>query len=246
MATFARIFTIWYSFYMNQSDENFVVKPLKQFAECLLESRFLRKVRKRIVSLLSDQLREPRGWKARYIWWEMDRANASWLDWMEPFLDVKEGDQLLEIWYGTGKMIERLLDNYSETKVSGIDISDAMKALTTKNNQWHIGSGRLVLKSGTSEKMPFEDELFDAVYTSNVIYFWSDLGMTFQELFRVTKQGWRTVLYFIDPPAKANRWAIRHDLDTIEDTLESVWFWSVEIHKEDLGKVDRVCFVATR
>jgi len=47
----------------------------------------------------------------------------------------------------------------------------------------------MILYAADVEKMPFDDETFDVIYTANTVYFWRDAEKAVSEIKRVLKPG---------------------------------------------------------
>lgn len=82
-------------------------------------------------------------------------------------LDVKPGERVLEIGYGTGEALAELATASGPGgQVSGIDISDGMR----DQAQQHLAAtglaDRVTLTSGDAASLPYLDGSFDAVFMS--------------------------------------------------------------------------------
>nr|MDO8114365.1 class I SAM-dependent methyltransferase [Candidatus Sigynarchaeota archaeon] len=83
------------------------------------------------------------------------------------FLDAKEGETLLELGFGTGKVLERLARMAGENgKVHGIDLSPGMLAITEKRLRKTGLLGRVELRLGDIAHLPYMNDQFDAIFTS--------------------------------------------------------------------------------
>ncbi len=102
---------------------------------------------------------------------------------------VEDGDSVLDIGCGTGKLLETYAD--AGAACSGIDLSDAMLAEAKK----FLGD-RADLHRGDATAMPFDDDSFDLATCSLMIH---ELGPDTQqdvlsEMARVTKQDGRVLV----------------------------------------------------
>ncbi len=83
------------------------------------------------------------------------------------FLDVRPGEHVLEIGFGTGKSLVTLAQAVGERgRVSGIDISPKMHQVATKRLQTAGMLDRVDLKTGDAAVLPWDDSTFDAAFMS--------------------------------------------------------------------------------
>jgi len=82
-------------------------------------------------------------------------------------LNVKEGEIVLEIGFGTGHCLLALAESVGNSgKVYGIDISESMCNITRSKLKKAGLSERVKIKCGDAAKPPFEENFFDAVFMS--------------------------------------------------------------------------------
>ncbi len=123
-------------------------------------------------------------------------------------LDVRPGDQVLEVGFGGGELIESLLAAGAE--VTGVDISDAMIARAKGRFRRAEAAGRARFLSGSANSLPLERGAVNKACSVNAIYFWKDAGAVLREFARVIRPGGRLVLCFQTPEAVRNWPGHRH------------------------------------
>ncbi len=145
--------------------------------------------------LLSKQLARPSGFLGKYIMGRLlNRTTSSHNALVLNQMAVQRTDRVLEIGFGGGALLEKIVLRASEGFVAGIDLSEEMVANSRERFQDLIKIGRLEINHGTVESLPFPDANFNKACTVNTIYFWSDLDRCFAELFRVIAPGGELVI----------------------------------------------------
>jgi len=82
-------------------------------------------------------------------------------------LNVREGETVLEIGFGTGQCLMALAQSVGKSgKVYGIDLSPGMFNVAQARISEAGMSGSVELKCGDATKLPFEDDFFNAIYIS--------------------------------------------------------------------------------
>ena len=97
----------------------------------------------------------------------------------------------LEIGPGPGYLGLEWLKNTRETKLKGLDISADMIAMAERNAKAYSLTRRVEYIQSSGNKMPFDNNMFDAVFTNGSLHEWSDPRNTFNEIWRVLKTGGR-------------------------------------------------------
>jgi arsenite methyltransferase len=151
-----------------------------------------------IPGFMARQLGRPSGWFGRYVMGRLlNRKTALHNELVRLELAVAPGDRVLEVGFGGAALLERLGNEATSGLVAGVEVSDEMLALATKRLRNAITAGRVVLKRGSIEALPFGDAEFDKACSVNTTYFWPDLAGGLAELRRVIRPGGRLVLGFV-------------------------------------------------
>ncbi|WP_263432628.1 class I SAM-dependent methyltransferase [Nostoc sp. MS1] len=91
--------------------------------------------------------------------------------------------------FGSGVGIERLSCLASAGYIAGIDNSKEMVEQATVRNREEIEGGRVDLRLGSVESLPFEDNKFDKVLAVNSMQVWTDAVVGLRSVRRVMKEG---------------------------------------------------------
>jgi ubiquinone/menaquinone biosynthesis C-methylase UbiE len=134
-----------------------------------------------------DQFAKPTGMMGKLVGHVMAMKNGDRSTWVFSLLDLKPGERVLEIGFGSGTDIARASN--SAGFVAGIDHSDVMLQQATRRNAEAIGAGRVELRLGSASQLPYPDANFDKVFAINSAQFWKDSVKTLIEVGRVIKPG---------------------------------------------------------
>ena len=117
--------------------------------------------------------------------------------WIETKDIIKSGitkGLALEIGPGPGYLGLEWLKNTQGTILKGLDISADMISIAERNAEEYGLSDRVEYVHSSGDKIPFDDEKFDAVFTNGSLHEWSDPENTFNEIWRVLKKGGRVLI----------------------------------------------------
>jgi ubiquinone/menaquinone biosynthesis C-methylase UbiE len=95
----------------------------------------------------------------------------------------------LELGPGPGYLGLEWLKNTDGTRLKGLDISADMIAIAERNAQEYSLRSRVEYLRSSGDKMPFDNTMFDAVFTNGSLHEWADPKNTLNEIWRVLKKG---------------------------------------------------------
>src|ERR671919_2659341 len=112
-------------------------------------------------SILMRMFGRPEGIFGRLGGIIMARVNQKCAAWVIHLLDIQPNDSVLEIGFGPGVSIALLARSVSRGYVAGVDPSEEMVQQAKARNVKAMESGRVDLRQGSVESLPFEDYTFN-------------------------------------------------------------------------------------
>ena len=107
---------------------------------------------------------------------------------------------ILDVATGTGDFAFEALSILNPKKIIGVDISQGMLDIAQqKINKRHLGA-RFEVKLGDSEKLPFDDNNFDAVTVAYGVRNFENLELGLADIGRVLKPGGKAVILEFSKP----------------------------------------------
>jgi ubiquinone/menaquinone biosynthesis C-methylase UbiE len=146
--------------------------------------------------ILMRMFGRPRGLLGRIggaIMARMNRPCVSWV--IADVLRIQPNDSVLEVGFGPGVGIECLVEA-SAANVAGVDPSEEMVGQARRRNANALAQGRVDLRLGSAERLPFDDDTFDAALAINSMQVWPDALTGLREMRRVLERGGRIALGF--------------------------------------------------
>jgi ubiquinone/menaquinone biosynthesis C-methylase UbiE len=142
-----------------------------------------------IQKALSRQLKNPTGLIGLITGLLMNKANSEMYSFVLNLTPFTPGDKILEVGFGSGRHISRLVSMSQKSIYTGIDISPTMIRSATRYNSDLIERKIVRFVQADISKLPFNDCTFDRVITLNTIYFWDNPVDAMKEMARVLKPG---------------------------------------------------------
>jgi ubiquinone/menaquinone biosynthesis C-methylase UbiE len=122
-----------------------------------------------------------------------DREARIWMRYVsKSFVSVAKkrgvtGGKVLDVGTGTGLLAIEFASKVPGVEVAGLDLSDVVLELARDHVQKSEGPLRVSFEKGDAEDMPFEDDTFDLVISSNTLHLIENPIEMFNEIQRVLK-----------------------------------------------------------
>jgi ubiquinone/menaquinone biosynthesis C-methylase UbiE len=143
---------------------------------------------------IAKQSGHPQGWFGNIVAFVMARETAKANRIALEHLDVQDGDAVLEVGFGHGQTVFEIARRVPTARISGVDPSDVMMRVARRKCRAY--AGRLDLRGGQAEFLPFDDGLFDRALSVHTTCFWPQLEPGLREIRRVLRDRGRLVLGF--------------------------------------------------
>lgn len=192
-------------------------------------------------AFLSQQLGFPSGWFGRLLLQLLNRNNAAMNNLVLQELQLQSGDRVLEIGFGGGDLLHKIVKTGLSSLSVGIERSpDALK-ICQKRFQPSICQGKIELHLADAAALPFPDRYFSQLCTVNTLYFWSDAAQVLTEGHRVLSPGGKLVICYaskayLDQQKFSQHGFATYDVNEVEMMLQRAGFSNIRTVS---GKSDR-------
>lgn len=153
---------------------------------------------KRIKEAINRQYGKPRGLLGMYIGEKMIRQHKPETLWTMELLQLSRSEKVLELGCGAGYAMKLILDQTLAEQAVGLDLSAALIRSAALRNKNALTGGRAELVQANVNRLPFQEDHFEKVFSIHSVYFWDDLSKTLSEIHRVLKPGGYFVLTLSD------------------------------------------------
>ena len=147
-----------------------------------------------IQSVFRRMFGQPRGFLGSLGGVIMAHTNDACGAWVIELLNVASNETVLEVGFGPGTAIRRL--SALAAHVAGVDASREMVAQATAHNAVAVKNGRVELRHGSVDDLPFASNTFHKAMAINSMQIWPDAVGGLREMRRVLKSGGTIALGF--------------------------------------------------
>lgn len=190
---------------------------------------------------LFAQFSGPSGALGYVACWLMARKNVPANAWVVELLEVGPDDRVLEVGFGPGLAVAMNAARATRGLVAGIDHSELM----VRKARARVGAarreGRIDLRHGSVEKLPFADGAFTRAMAVNSLQFWPSAAEGLREVARVLAPSARLVLAQRlrkedAGPFDRSRFGMTEErLAELVALLEEVGFRDVAVRRREIG-----------
>lgn len=160
-------------------------------------------------------------------------------EWVLSLLALEPADRVLEIGFGPGADVRRVAARAAF--VGGLDHSAEMVRQARRRNARAAAAGRVDLRLGSADRLPFEAGAFDKAFAINVAQFWPEDGRAVAEIERVLRPGGLIALA-VQPRSKgATEETAQATGVQLRRALEAAGFQELRLESARLRPVSVVC-----
>jgi arsenite methyltransferase len=181
------------------------------------------------------QLRQPTGLFGRYVMLHLlNRLNVPINTLALDTLRLSPDDHVLEVGFGGGDLIAKMVPVVTRGRVTGVDFSREAVDVGTKRFNKMIKAGTIDLRCGNVEELPFYDGAFTKACTVNTLYFWPAPLVALRQIHRVLTDDGTLVVCFTPRAVLEKRKVMQYgftlyDPDEVSALLTSASFRDVNV-----------------
>jgi len=147
---------------------------------------------------IASQLKHPTGEKGIEIANMMNETNINMTRHSVQNLNIKAGNSILELGHGNAGHVAFIFEQGENLKYFGLEMSELMFQEARQINRNFVSQKQALFSLYDGNKIPFEDESFDKIFTVNTIYFWQEPEKLLLEIYRVLRPNGNFCLTFAE------------------------------------------------
>jgi len=147
---------------------------------------------------IASQLKHPTGEKGIEMANMMNETNINMTKHSIQNLNISAANKILELGHGNAGHVEFLFEQAENLKYYGLEMSELMFQQARQTNRNFVSQKQAFFSLYDGNKIPFEDETFDKIFTVNTIYFWQKPEELLSEIYRVLKPNGNFCLTFAE------------------------------------------------
>jgi ubiquinone/menaquinone biosynthesis C-methylase UbiE len=134
---------------------------------------------------IASQLKHPTGEKGIEMGNMMNETNINMTRHSVRNLHIESGDTILELGHGNAGHVEFIFEQAENLKYYGLEMSELMFQEARQINRNYVSQKQAFFSIYDGNTIPFEDNVFNKIFTVNTIYFWQEPEKLLSEIYRV-------------------------------------------------------------
>lgn len=134
---------------------------------------------------IASQLKKPEGQKGIEMANMMHETNINMTLSSIQNLHISHGDIILELGHGNAAHLEYLMEQSSNLKYYGLEMSELMYQEARQINRNYVSQKQAFFLLYDGNQIPFPDAHFNKIFTVNTLYFWQEPVKFLSEIYRV-------------------------------------------------------------
>ncbi|RXM48803.1 class I SAM-dependent methyltransferase [Flavobacterium sp. YO12] len=147
---------------------------------------------------IASQLKLPTGEKGIEMGNMMNETNINMTRHSIQNLNISNENKILELGHGNAGHVEFLFEQAENLKYYGLEMSELMFQEARQTNRNFVSQKQAFFSLYDGNKIPFENDFFDKIFTVNTIYFWQKPEELLAEIYRVLKPNGNFCLTFAE------------------------------------------------
>ncbi|MFH6933643.1 class I SAM-dependent methyltransferase [Flavobacterium sp. FlaQc-30] len=147
---------------------------------------------------IASQLKLPTGEKGIEIGNMMNETNINMTRHSIQNLNISNEYKILELGHGNAGHVEFLFEQAENLKYYGLEMSELMFQEARQTNRNFVSQKQAFFSLYDGNKIAFENDFFDKIFTVNTIYFWQKPEELLAEIYRVLKPNGNFCLTFAE------------------------------------------------
>lgn len=147
---------------------------------------------------IASQLKLPTGEKGIEMGNMMNETNINMTRHSIQNLNISNENKILELGHGNAGHVEFLFEQAENMKYYGLEMSELMFQEARQTNRNFVSQKQAFFSLYDGNKIPFENDFFDKIFTVNTIYFWQKPEELLVEIYRVLKPNGNFCLTFAE------------------------------------------------
>jgi SAM-dependent methyltransferase len=198
---------------------------------------------------LARQLGKPSGFFGKFVLGPLwNKRNEKLNDVTLDKLELTQDDRVLDIGFGGGYLLKKIVPEIVSGFVAGIDISPVIVANCRSQFSAAIDTGKIDIRCGSVEALTFPDRYFTKVCSVNSIFYWNDAQLGLEEICRCLRENGKIVITFTSKKDIGHKGFAKYGLkpfepDEMRKMFQTAGFGKIEIYTDHDRNREFFCIV---